>query len=73
VAPVLAGGTAVIGDPDVFVTAGDRRLADVAPDGTVVVAGAPGEVVRLVGWDAGAVVEREVTVPARGWDRLPMR
>jgi hypothetical protein len=34
------------------------------------VAGAPGEVVRLVGWSAGAVVEREVEVPDRGWERL---
>ena len=42
----------------------------VAPDGTVVVAGAPGEVVHLVGWNAGAVVEREVVVPDRGWERL---
>ena len=66
VAPLLADGVAVVGDPDLFVTAGDRRLAEVAPDGTVVVAGAPGEVVRLVGWNAGAVVEREVAVPDRG-------
>jgi hypothetical protein len=35
----------------------------------VVVNGAPGEVVRLVGWN-GAAVERDVTVPDRGWDRL---
>jgi hypothetical protein len=70
VAPVLAGGAAVIGDPDVFVTAGDLRLADVGPDGTVVVAGAPGEVVRLVAWDGGGVVEREVNVPDQGWERL---
>jgi len=26
--------------------------------------------VRLVGWNAGAVVEREVAVPDRGWERL---
>ncbi len=70
VVPVLAGGIAVVGDPDLFVPAGDRRLADVAPDGTVVVTGAPGEVVRLVAWDGGAPVEREVTVPDRGWERL---
>jgi hypothetical protein len=36
----------------------------------VVVAGAPGEAVRLVGWNAGAVVERVVVVPDRGWERL---
>jgi hypothetical protein len=60
----------VVGDPDLFVTAGDLRLAEVAPDGSVVVAGAPSEVVRLVGWNAGAVVERQVTVPDRGWERL---
>ena len=69
VAPLLADGLAVVGDPDLFAPAGDRRLADVAPDGTVVVSGAPGEAVRLVGWN-GAVVEREVTVPDRGWERL---
>jgi hypothetical protein len=70
VAPLLADGVAVVGDADLFVTAGDRRLSQVAPDGTVVVAGAPGEAVRLVGWNAGAVVERVVVVPDRGWERL---
>jgi hypothetical protein len=70
VAPLLADGVAVVGDADLFVTAGDRRLSQVAPDGTVVVAGAPGEAVCLVGWNAGAVVERVVVVPDRGWERL---
>jgi hypothetical protein len=70
VAPLLADGLTVVGDPDLYVTAGDLRLAEVAADGTVVVAGAPGEVVRLVGWNAGTVVEREVAVPDRGWERL---
>ena len=69
VAPLLADGVAVVGDPSLFAPAGDRRLADVAPDGTVVVHGAPGEAVRLVGWN-GAAVERDVTVPDRGWERL---
>ena len=70
VAPVMADGVAVVGDTDLFVTAGDRRLSHVAPDGTVVVAGAPGEVVRVVGWNAGVVVEREVALPDRGWERV---
>jgi hypothetical protein len=67
VAPLLDGGRAVVGDPALFVTAGDRRLAQVDADGSVVVAGAPGEEVALVVWD-GEVSERRLTVPDRGWD-----
>lgn len=69
VAPVVGDGLAVIGDPALYVTAGDRRLADVAPDGSVVVTGAPGEDVTLVGWavEANAPLERNLTLPDRGW------
>jgi hypothetical protein len=69
VAPLLDGGRAVVGDADLFVTAGDRRLAEVAPDGTVLVTGAPGEEVSVVVWD-GDVSERRVIVPDRGWERV---
>jgi hypothetical protein len=71
VAPLLPDGTAVVGDPGLFVPAGDRRVADVEPDGTVVLSGAPGEVVRLLGWRDRGPSEREVTLPDRGWVRLP--
>ena len=51
-APVLAGGIAVIGDPDVYATAGDTRIADVEvdPDGVAVTVLGAGERVRVVGW-----------------------
>jgi hypothetical protein len=51
-APVLHGGIAVIGDPELYACAGDARIADVAADGegvTVTVLGA-NERVRVVGW-----------------------
>ena len=56
-APVLAGGIAVVGDTSRFVTAGDARL-EVAPldDGPgvrLVVKGA-GETVTVTGWAASA-------------------
>jgi hypothetical protein len=86
VAPVLAGGIAVIGDPDVFVPAADRRLRVSATADTVdaVVIGAPGETVSIVGWAAAPVVigaethdggvwRVEVTLPDRGWERLRLR
>jgi hypothetical protein len=59
-APVLANGIAVIGDPAVYATAGDTRLGEVAIDGdeaTVTVLGA-GERVCVVGWSAGRIVAR---------------
>jgi hypothetical protein len=66
-APVLANGVAVIGDPDVYATAGDSRIAAVALDGdeaTVTVLGA-GERVRLTGWSARPVAAR-AWVPGTG-------
>jgi hypothetical protein len=38
-APVLPGGVAVIGDPDLYASAGDARIAEIAiePDGSTVV------------------------------------
>ncbi len=48
---MLAGGIAVIGDPDVYASAGDTRIADVEVDADgvrVTVLGA-GERVRVVG------------------------
>jgi hypothetical protein len=51
-APVLAGGIAVIGDPALYACAGDARIAEVAVDAggvTVTVLGA-GERIAIVGW-----------------------
>jgi hypothetical protein len=59
-APVLANGIAIIGDPDVYATAGDSRVADVEVNGdevAVTVLGAH-ERVRLVGWSARPVAAR---------------
>lgn len=60
-APVLANGIALIGEPAKFVTMADRRVAGVAVgDSSIEVAlrGAPGEVVELLAWDT--VGEREL-------------
>ena len=72
---MLPGGLAVVGDPAVYVTAGDRRLADVAPDGEMVVTGAPGEEVEVVGWDVevGEPLARTVTLSDRGWSTVRLR
>ncbi len=59
-APVLANGIAVIGDPDVYATAGDARIAEVSLDGddvTVAVLGA-NERVRVTGWSARPLAVR---------------
>jgi len=60
-APVLPNGIAVVGDPDVYATTGDTRIAEIAYDDagavTVTVLGAS-ERVRVVGWSAGAVTAR---------------
>ena len=52
VAPVLPGGIAVIGDPALYATVGDTRVADVvvAEDGIVVTVLGAGERVRVAGW-----------------------
>lgn len=51
--PLLPAGLAVVGDPERYATAGDRRLSDVraTPQGAAfTLLGAPGERVRIVGW-----------------------
>jgi hypothetical protein len=66
-APVLHGGIAVIGDPELYACAGDARIADVAADGegvTVTVLGA-NERVRVVGWSEHPVTTR-VWAPGAG-------
>jgi hypothetical protein len=66
-APVLAGGIAVVGDPALYACAGDARIADVAvvdQEVVVTVLGA-GERVRLVGW-AQAKVSIRTWSPATG-------
>ena len=67
-APVLASGIAVIGDVELFATAGDMRIAAVEPTDTgarVTVLGA-GERVELTVWDDG-LRTIDVDVPTRGW------
>lgn len=75
VAPVGTNGRAVIGDLGLFTTVGDRRIAAVSADGEVVVTGAPGEEVTVVGWDSAADshLERTLTLPDRGWTRFRFR
>jgi hypothetical protein len=66
-APLLPNGTTVIGDVELFATAGDMRIGAVEPDGRVTVLGA-GEQVALTVWNAEAGLHTvAVDVPARGW------
>jgi hypothetical protein len=56
-APVLPGRIAVVGDPSLYASAGDTRVADVAEAGgdvVLTVLGA-GERVGITGWSAGPV------------------
>jgi hypothetical protein len=71
VAPILAGGIALIGDPALYACAGDTRVADVVANGDEVVAtilGA-GERVRLVGWSRRPISARTWS-PAAGSSEL---
>jgi hypothetical protein len=69
-APVV-DGIAVIGDTDLFVPAGDMRIADV--DGSrVTVLGASAERVALTVWD-GSLRTVNVDVPERGWTVVDLR
>ncbi len=52
-APVLPCEIAVVGDPHLYATAGDARIADVTSDddgANVVILGAPGERITITGW-----------------------
>jgi hypothetical protein len=54
-APVLPGEIAVFGDPQLYASAGDARIADVRADDEridVTVLGAPGERLTVAGWSA---------------------
>jgi hypothetical protein len=54
-APILPGEIALVGDPALYATAGDKRIARVEADGASLAAtvfGAPRERVNLVGWSA---------------------
>jgi len=66
-APVLAGGIAVVGDPALYACAGDARIADVdvVDDEVVVTVLGAGERVRLVGWARTPVALRAWS-PAAG-------
>ena len=66
-APVLPGAIAVIGDPALYATAGDTRVADVVvvEDGIVVTLLGGGERVRVVGWSDRAI-SASAWSPARG-------
>ncbi|RIL00854.1 MAG: hypothetical protein DCC71_18415 [Proteobacteria bacterium] len=65
-APILPGDVAIVGDPALYATAGDRRIADVraiAGGVRVDVLGAPGEAVRIRGWAARRPAGAEALVP----------
>jgi len=65
--PLLPDGTAVIGDADLFATAGDMRVAAVEPGGRVTVLGA-GERVPLTVWHPDRGLHTvPADVPSRGW------
>ena len=65
-APLL-DGTATFGDPALYAMAGDRRLADVAADGSATVVGAPGESLELVSWSAASgTTTTAVVIPSAG-------
>jgi hypothetical protein len=82
-APVLVSGLAVIGDVELFVTAGDARVeVTEQPGGASVVVKGAGETVTIVGWAERApvvagrpvaydpdtrVFSVPVDVPSRGW------
>jgi hypothetical protein len=63
-APVLAGGIAVVGDTSKFVTAGDARI-DVATDddGVRLLVKGPGETVTVTGWSEAAPVAQGADGP----------
>lgn len=68
VAPVV-GGVAVIGDPALYATAGDHRIAaveatDADAGARVTVVGSPGEAVQLACWSADRGAWREPVVIA---------
>ncbi|MEY2469993.1 MAG: hypothetical protein QOF21_2691 [Actinomycetota bacterium] len=66
VAPIIEG-VAVIGDPALYATAGDMRIAAIEANGRVTVLGAD-ESVELVVWsETGGVRRMTVDVPRRGW------
>jgi len=82
-APVLAGGIAVIGDVTKFVTAGDARIeVTTIDDGVRLLVKGAGETVTVTGWSdktpsrygsalahdpATGVWTLDVDVPSRGW------
>jgi hypothetical protein len=72
VAPIV-NDVAVIGDPAVYATAGDARVADVASDGgrlRATVLGAD-EKVELITWTrSGGLARTTVNIPRRGWTDL---
>jgi hypothetical protein len=76
VAPILANGLALIGEPEKFVTLADRRFVSIAPrDGAldVELEGAPGERVTLLAYDvaAGRLLEPVVaTIESDGTARV---
>ena len=54
-APILSNGLALIGEPAKFVTLADRRFVSIETEADairVALAGAPGERVELLGYDA---------------------
>jgi len=74
-APVLAGDIAVVGDPALYATAGDARIADVtvgsAGSGVTVTVVGAGERVVLTGWAARGI-RAETWSPSTGRRAAPV-
>jgi hypothetical protein len=74
-APVLPGGIAVLGDPGLYASAGDARIAEVEADGsrvTLTVLGA-NERVRVGGWSERAISTSSWSTDTGGVDVAPTR
>jgi len=75
----VRGGVAVVGDPSLYATAGDRRVGGVVPltggDGVrVTIVGGAGESVELAGWDEDTGIwRRSVALGDRGWATVEVR
>jgi len=77
IAPVLAGGIAVIGDTGLYATVGDRRIANIEElaDGVAITVLNPDETVEVIGWAEGSdgLWRRAVEPSSAGWTRLEVR
>jgi hypothetical protein len=74
----IANGIAVIGDPSLYASAGDRRIGSVVPLGDegvrVTVVGGTGEQTEVAGWTEGVGPwRRRVDLGDRGWTTFDVR